>query len=105
MTISSSSRPLAGGGYEKERGMQIGRMQRTFSNPDLWRVNVDLYRLGITESVTSLQWFPVGTVLVTRLYDWNRLVVDAQATILENGLSQDWLDENEPRTWPTLPLF
>ena len=105
MTHSVSSRPLIGGGYQRERGLQIGRMTRTLNNPDIWKVSVDLYRLGVEETVTSLQWFPVGTVLVTYLYDWNRLVVDVRATILENGFDQSWLDDNEPRCWDTLPLF
>jgi len=66
----------------------------------------ELWRLGETYRFFSSQWFPVGTVLVLdRPFDIDFYPVNVEQTIAENGYTQEWLNDNEPRQPINLSLF
>ena len=61
-----------------------------------WGIAYD-YRLDVRFRVIIGRWFPIGTVVVCdSAIDIDCFCVDVAQTILENGYSQTWLDDNEP---------
>ena len=83
-----------------------GQMFHPRWNSEIWETTAVHWHTGNRYRVKSFQWFPAGTVLqCLHRMDVDCWIVDPQRTILMNGLSQDWLDDNEPGSAVTLPLF
>ena len=76
-------------------------------NPDVWETTAMHWHTGNRYRVKSWQWFPPGNTVLQCLHrmDVDCWIVDPQLTILMNGFSQDWLDDNEPGAAVTIPLF